>query len=132
MHTLQSKLVISLVALGLAGAAGAAEYGNDPAQQQQYQDPTAGQAQPQAEPVSEGELEQFSQAHQQVEQIRETYMDQAQDAGDPDAMAEVQMSMQQEMVEAVQETGLDVGSYNRIAQMLPYDEELRERLEGLR
>ena len=126
-----SKALIALAAAGLVSVAGAQEYG-EPQQQQQYQNPAAGQAQPQAEAVSEGDLEKFAAAHQQVEQIRESYMDEAQGASDPDAMAEVQMSMQQEMVEAVQESGLDVGSYNRIAQMLPYDEELRERLEGLR
>lgn len=131
MHIVFSRLIIAVAALGLASTAAAQQYGDTPPEQQQYQDPTAGQAQPQAEPVSDDELEKFAQAHGQVEQIRESYMDEAQGAGDPDAMAEVQMSMQQEMVEAVQETGLDVGSYNRIAQMLPYDEELRNRLEGM-
>ncbi len=156
MTTRLKQLTIAVAAAGFAGSVMAADTGQPP-QQQQYQDPGQQQQQqdprgapqqdprggqqgaPQQQPpgapggeaadVSSEELDKFAEAHQEVEQIREDYMDQAGDAGDPDAMADIQMSMQQEMVEVVEDKGLDVGTYNRIAQMLPYDDDLRERLE---
>ena len=93
------------------------------------QQPAPGAPEGEAAEVSSDELDKFASAHQEVEEIREEYMADAGDATDPDAMADIQMSMQQEMVEVVEDAGLDVGTYNRIAQMLPYDDELRERLE---
>lgn len=125
------KILVTLTAAGFVGASGAQGEENPSQQQPQYQQPTADPSQPQAAAVSDEELQKFAEAHGQVKEIRDTYTEKTRSADDPGAVAEVQMSMQQEMVEAVQDTGLDVGSYNRIAQMLPYDEELRDRLEGM-
>ncbi|MCH8544026.1 MAG: DUF4168 domain-containing protein [Alcanivorax sp.] len=140
MQIRMKQLAIAIAATGLTGAAfaqGAAgtysDGGQNPATQAQQ-----GQAQGQgfapdaaATEVSEEELEKFASAHKQVEEIREKFVEEAQSADDPEKVAEVQMNMQQEMVQAVQDEGLDVGTYNRIAQMLPYDDELRQRVEGM-
>lgn len=146
MQIRMKQLAIAIAATGLTGAAfaqGAAgtysDGGQNPATQaQQGQAQQGGQPQGQgfapdaaATEVSEEELEKFASAHKQVEEIREKFVEEAQSADDPEKVAEVQMNMQQEMVQAVQDEGLDVGTYNRIAQMLPYDDELRQRVEGM-
>ncbi|MBA3979352.1 MAG: hypothetical protein C0462_01995 [Alcanivorax sp.] len=135
------QLAIAIAATGLTGAAfaqGAAgtysdggQQHNPAAQAQQGQQGQGFAPDAAATEVSDDELEKFASAHKQVEEIREKYVSEAQAADDPEKVAEVQMNMQQEMVQAVQDEGLDVGTYNRIAQMLPYDDELRQRVEGM-
>ncbi|AJD46855.1 hypothetical protein S7S_02165 [Isoalcanivorax pacificus W11-5] len=123
-------LVIAVAAMGLGSMAFADNAGTP-----QSPAPAPGAAQNQAPAaaaeVSDEELEKFAGAHKKVEEIREKYVSEAQQADDPEKVAEVQMNMQQEMVEAVQDEDLDVGTYNRIAQMLPYDDNLRQRVEGM-
>ena len=142
MQTRMKQLAIAIAAAGLTGAAfaqgAAGTYSDggqqDPAAQAQQDYGQQGQGfapDAAAAEVSDDELEKFASAHKQVEEIRERYVSEAQSADDPEAVAEVQMNMQQEMVQAVQDEGLDVGTYNRIAQMLPYDDQLRQRVEGM-
>ncbi|KAF0807838.1 hypothetical protein A167_02813 [Alcanivorax sp. S71-1-4] len=130
MHIRLKPLAIAIAAMGLGSMAFA-----DTAGTPQSPSPAPGAAQTQAPAaaaeVSDQELEKFAEAHKKVEEIREKYVGEAQQADDPEKVAEVQMNMQQEMVEAVQDEDLDVGTYNRIAQMLPYDDNLRQRVEGM-
>ena len=130
MQSRLKQLVIAIAAVGLGSMAFA-----DTAGTPQSPSPAPGAAQNQAPAaaaeVSDQELEKFAEAHKKVEEIREKYVSEAQQADDPEKVAEVQMNMQQEMVEAVQDEDLDVGTYNRIAQMLPYDDNLRQRVEGM-
>lgn len=122
-------LAVAIAAMGMGSMAFAQ------AATPQSPSPQPGAAQNQApaaaSEISDADLEKFAEAHKKVEEIREKYVSEAQSADDPEKVAEVQMNMQQEMVEAVQDEDLDVGTYNRIAQMLPYDEQLRQRVESL-
>lgn len=132
MASVLMKAAAGLAVIGFAGVATAQGYG-DPAQQQHQQTapPQSSAAQQPAGDVEDAELAKFSQANQQVTAIRGNYMEQAQGKDDPQAMAEIQMSMQEEMVEAVEKIGLDVSDYNRIAQLVSQDPELRDRLESM-
>ena len=120
-------LAIAIAAMGMSSAAIA----QNATSQSPSPQPGAAQQAPAAAEISEADLEKFAEAHKKVEEIREKYVGEAQSADDPEKVAQVQMNMQQEMVEAVQDEELDVGTYNRIAQMLPYDEQLRQRVESL-
>lgn len=120
-------LAVAIAAMGIGSVAiaqNAATESHDP-------QPNTAQHAPAATEISQADLEKFAEAHKQVEEIREKYVGEAQSADNPEKVAQVQMNMQKEMVEAVQDQDLDVGTYNRIAQMLPYDEQLRQRVESL-
>jgi len=129
MRTSTKTLLIALSALG-ASAAYAAPEGQQqtppPAPEQQMQ-----QQAPSADDIKSDELEKFAKAYKNVEEIRTQYVEKAGSTDDPQEMAEVQMSMQEEMIEAVEDSGLDIGTYNKIAQILPYDEGLRNKVEEM-
>lgn len=129
MKTSTKTLLIALSALG-ASAAYAAPEGQQqtppPAPEQQMQ-----QQAPNADDIKSEELEKFAKAYKNVEKIRTQYVEKAGSTDDPQEMAEVQMSMQEEMIDAVEDSGLDIGTYNKIAQILPYDEGLRNKVEEM-
>ncbi len=130
MKTSTKTLLIALSALG-ASAAYAAPEGQQappaPEQEMQMQQQQA----PSADDIKTEELEKFADAYKNVEKIRTKYVEKAGSTDDPQEMAEVQMSMQEEMIEAVEDSGLDIGTYNKIAQILPYDEGLRSKVEDM-
>lgn len=83
--------------------------------------------------ISDQELRQFAEAQSQVEEIKNDYRGEIQKhAQDADKAMEVQREAQQEMVEAVQDSGLDVRKYNQIAQLAQYDSQFRARIEAQR
>ena len=117
-----------LIALaGGALGAGSVAVANDQygAQQQQQQ--------PQME-VEEAHLDQFAEAFLAVQEIQVEASEELQAAGDEAAAQDVQRRAQEDMVEAVLETGLSVEEYNQIAQLMNSDPEVRdgimERING--
>src|SRR5699024_6496046 len=105
---------------------------SDLQEEQQMQQSEAMQPQaPAQEDVSQEELQKFADAYKEVEKVRENYASETESTQDPQEMAEVQMNMQEEMIKAVEDTGMDIGTYNKIAQMIPYDEDLRSQIEKL-
>ncbi len=130
------KRVLSLSALflaaGLSGAALAQQ--NAAGQQPPPQAPqTAQPALGEASDISDNEVQQFADAQQKVEEIKGEYRTKVQENSDqPEQAMEMQREAQQEMVQAVKDSGLEVRKYNQIAQLAQYDSGLRERIEEQR
>ncbi len=91
------------------------------------------QQQPQME-VEEAHLDQFAEAFLAVQEIQVEASEELQGAGDEAEAQDVQRRAQEDMVEAVLETGLSVEEYNQIAQLMNSDPEVRdgimERING--
>lgn len=102
---------------GLATPALAQEYG-DPMQQQQA---------PQME-VNDEQVSAFAEAQARVVEIGEKWSPRLEAAETAEEMQEAQQSAQQEMIVAVENSGLSVEEYNQIAQAAQADEALRERI----
>lgn len=130
------KRVLPLSALflaaGLSGAALAQQ--NAAGQQPPPQAPqTAQPALGEASDISDNEVQQFADAQQKVEEIKGEYRTKVQENSDqPEQAMEMQREAQQEMVQAVKDSGLEVRKYNQIAQLAQYDSGLRERIEEQR
>ncbi|WP_241546844.1 DUF4168 domain-containing protein [Thiohalobacter thiocyanaticus] len=143
MKSALKPLVLAALGLGLSVAAHAQEYGQGqggyqqqgqpPAGQQQGQPPAAqqpgGAAAPQVD-LSDQQVSQFKAAFDEISTIRQAYADELQNAEDPNKARELQQQAQSEMVEAVEDSGLSVQDYNRIAGAIQQDPELRSQVLG--
>lgn len=107
-------------ALAQGGGYGGGDYNQAPPQQQQAQ-----------QDFSEHELEAFAEAQPAIESISEEYASRLNEVEDPQKAAELRQEVNQEMVAAVTDTGIDVGTYNAIAQAMTQDPELAERVESM-
>lgn len=137
MKTSMKTLLVALSAMGLSATAiampegepqtGAAQQEQQPMQSSEAMQPQA----PAQEDVSQEELQKFADAYKEVEKVRVNYADETESTQDPQEMAEVQINMQEDMIKAVEDAGMDIDTYNKIAQMIPYDEDLRGKIEEL-
>ena len=83
-----------------------------------------------AEPVTETQLEQFADAHQELKQLRAEYGQKMQNADDKSEKKAVRKEGQQEMVSAIRDSGLKIAEYRQISNKLRSDKELRSRLQS--
>ncbi len=74
------------------------------------------------------QIESFATAQDEVTQIQQEYTSQIQQADEQQA-AQLQKEAQQEMVSAVEDAGLSVKEFNRIAQAARNDQELQEQIQ---
>lgn len=81
--------------------------------------------------VTADALAKFAPAYKSVETLRAQYIEQASSINDPLAMSKLQITMQQDMIEAIAQHGLSIDAYNRITRALANDEELRKALASL-
>ncbi len=99
------------------------------------QDPAAAPEQPQAEApamdFSDEQLQQFADASEEIVVISEEYTERLQSAEDQAAQQEVQMEANDKMVEAVEDSGLDVDTFNAIGQAVQQDPELMQRVQEM-
>ncbi len=97
------------------------------------QDPAAAPEQPQAAApatdFSDDQLQQFADVSQEIVVISEEYTERLQAADDEAAQQEVQMEANDRMVEAVEDGGLDVDTFNAIGQAVQQDPELMQRVQ---
>lgn len=93
-----------------------------------YQQPPAGEAQ-QAH-VSSQQLDQFVDALQEISEIRHEAARDLEATDDMEAAQHVQQRAQELMIEAVENNGLTVEEYNRIAALMGSDPELQERVHS--
>jgi hypothetical protein len=80
---------------------------------------------------SEAQLQSFAQAQNAVDAIREKYQEQLRSA-DPAELGFIQQQMDQEMVDVVQRSGLDVATYNEIVYAAQADPEVARKIEEMR
>lgn len=114
------------VGLGTSGVAVAQQ------QQQQQQPPQQQQQAPQAKDFDKAELEAFVEAQAEVSDISQDYQKKMQNADNPEAQASMRQEANQEMVQAVNDAGLDPSTYNSIAQAAQSDPQLAQKIEGMR
>lgn len=78
--------------------------------------------------VSAEALAKFALAYKDVEAVRTQYLQQASAINEPQQAAEMQMTMQQKMIDAVTKHDLSIEAYNHMTQALASDEALRNAL----
>ncbi len=97
------------------------------------QDPAAAPEQPEAAApamdFSDDQLQQFADISEEIVVISEEYTERLQSAEDEAAQQEVQMEANDKMVEAVEDGGLDVDTFNAIGQAVQQDPELMQRVQ---
>lgn len=103
-----------------------------PAVAQQSYDPNAAmQSQTEEPTLDDATLENFVAAAVELGEIRNEFVVQLQGVQDEDKAREIQEEMNQKMLSAVDEAGIDVPTYNYIANQMNTDEQLRNKIEGM-
>lgn len=82
--------------------------------------------------VSEEQLEKFADAKDKVLEIQRDYTQKISDAGDQTEAQQLQAEAQQEMIEAVDDAGLDVQTYNQLASRMQTDSSFRQQVDQMR
>jgi predicted exporter len=89
------------------------------------------QQQPGAEVnVSEQELDQIATAYSKIHEIRIELQENLAEVEDPAQAQQMQQQAGDAMVGAVEDSGLDVETYNQVMEAVQTDEELREQLSA--
>jgi len=115
-HTTIATTLLAALTLGFAAPG--------TAQQQQHQAPP-----PAADiEVSDTQLEAFADAQSTLGEIQQDYAGRMQSVDDPEKANELREEANAEMVDAVEESGLTVETFNQIAQAVQNDPELQQRL----
>ena len=96
----------------------------------QSQQPQAQSAAP-ATDFSDEQLQQFADASQEIAVISQDYSEKLQSADDESAKQEVRMEANDKMVAVVEDSGLDVETFNAIGQAIQQDPELMQRVQGM-
>jgi hypothetical protein len=92
-------------------------------QQQQPNEPTTAE-------LTDTKIDQFVEAMVEVQAIREEVSAELEATQDAEEAQEVQRDAQAKMIEAVENAGLTVHEYNRIAALMGQDPELRQRIDA--
>jgi hypothetical protein len=105
------------------------------AQQDPAQDPAAAPEQPQAaapaQDFSDEQLQQFADASQEIAVISQEYTERLHAAEDEQTQQEVRMEANDRMVEVVEDSGLDVDTFNAIGHAIQQDPELMQRVQQM-
>lgn len=117
----KTLLAMTLAAFGMSAPALAAPQAQTAAPQQAAQ----------AQVISDSMLEKFVAAMGEVRAISNSYAEEFQSAEDAEQAQAIQQEAQQEMIAAVNDSGLTPEEYNTIVQRVQQDEALRARLESL-
>lgn len=116
-----SALFILLILALAAPAVAQQDYDPNTAMQNQAEEPT----------LDDETLENFVAAAMELGEIRNEFVVQLQGVQDETKAREIQEEMNQRMLAAVDESGIDVPTYNYIANQMNTDEQLRSKIEGM-
>ncbi|MDZ7642011.1 MAG: DUF4168 domain-containing protein [Desulfurivibrio sp.] len=89
------------------------------------------QGQPQQQDFDQATLQNFADASVELQSIQEEYAGRLEGVQDQDKAIEIQQQANKEMVGAVKDVGLDVQTYNAIANQMNTDPELNEQVLDL-
>ncbi len=129
--------VVIMFVLGMAFKVGAQqEYQPDQQQQQQQQEYQPDQQQKQQMmqqqapevDLSDAELDKVADAYEAVTEVREEFQAALEGIEDPERAQQMQEEAGDKMVEAVENQGLEVETYNQAMEAAQVDEELRNEL----
>ncbi|GHC22420.1 DUF4168 domain-containing protein [Aidingimonas halophila] len=132
MQRMTALFSAALLSAGVMTAS-AAMAQEDPAASEQ--DPAATEQDPAAaataEDFSDEELQMFADASQEIAVVSQDYTEQLQEAEDESEQQEIRMEANDKMVEIVEDSGLDVDTFNAIGQAIQQDPEMMERVQGM-
>ncbi|CAD5252195.1 MULTISPECIES: DUF4168 domain-containing protein [Halomonadaceae] len=126
MQRMTALFSAALLATGLMTATAHAQE----EQQGAAQDPMATQQAP-AQDFSDDQLQQFADASQEIAVISQEYTQRLQEAEDESAQQEVRTEANDRMIEVVEDSGLDVDTFNAIGQSIQQDPEMMQRVQEM-
>ncbi|MBB3230382.1 DUF4168 domain-containing protein [Halomonas stenophila] len=88
-------------------------------------------AEAQAQNFSDAQLQKFADASKQIAVISQDYTKQLQEAEGDEAQQSVRQEANEKMVEAVENSGLEVDTFNAIGQAIQQDPELMQRVQQM-
>lgn len=104
------------------------------AQQDTQQNPStsAQQSQATAQNFSDQQLQQFADTSEEIAKVSQEYTQRLKEAGDDQqAQQEIRMEANDKMVSTVEESGMDVETFNAIGQAIQQDPELMQRVQTM-
>ncbi|EHJ92720.1 hypothetical protein KUC_2678 [Vreelandella boliviensis LC1] len=125
MQRMTALFSAALLATGLMTATAHAQE-----EQGAAQDPMATQQAP-AQDFSDDQLQQFADASQEIAVISQEYTQRLQEAEDETAQQEVRTEANDRMIEVVEDSGLDVDTFNAIGQSIQQDPEMMQRVQEM-
>ena len=125
MQRLTALFSAALLATGLMTTAAHAQQTQDPAQ-----DPMATQQAP-AQDFSDQQLQQFADASQEIAVISQDYTQRLQEAADEQSQQEVRAEANDKMIEVVEDSGLNVETFNAIGQAIQQNPEMMQRVQEM-
>lgn len=131
MNKLLTSLTVSMALLAAGPALAQQSQQQDPAQtnQEGYSDPAA--AGSQSTNYDDAELKKFVEAQGGINDIRDEYMAKIEDADSQEKAQELQMEANDEMVSVIEDSGLDIPTYNAIATAYNSEPKVRNRVDAL-
>ncbi|WP_043527890.1 DUF4168 domain-containing protein [Litchfieldella xinjiangensis] len=102
--------------------------------QQSTQDPAAApqqQSQATAQDFSDDQLQQFADASMEIAVISQEYTQRLQSAEEESQQQEIRMEANDKMVEVVEDSGLEVETFNAIGHAIQQDPELMQRVQEM-
>lgn len=121
MQRITAFLAAAMMTNGLASAPVLAQESAD----------SGSQAQAPAQNFSDDQLQQFADASQDIAMISQDYTEQLQNASDEGEQQKIRQQANDEMVQAVQESGMSVEQFNSIGQAIQQDPQLMQRVKGM-
>lgn len=128
MQRMTALFSAALLATGLMSATAHAQQDQESTQNQ---DSMATQEAAPATDFSDEQLEQFAEASQEIATISQEYTERLQEADDESAQQEVRTEANDRMIEVVEDSGLDVDTFNEIGQTIQQDPEMMERVQEM-
>lgn len=126
MQRMTALFSAALLATGLMTATAHAQE-----EQNSAQDPMTTQQAAPVQDFSDDQLQQFADASQEIAVVSQEYTQRLQDAEDEAAQQEVRTEANDRMIEVVEDSGLDVDTFNAIGQSIQQDPEMMQRVQEM-
>ncbi|MCL7929500.1 DUF4168 domain-containing protein [Halomonas llamarensis] len=125
MQRLTALFSAALLATGLMATAAHAQQSQDSAQ-----DPMATQQAP-VQDFSDNQLQQFADASKEIAVVSQEYTQRLQSAEGEQAQQEVRSEANDKMIEIVEDSGLDVDTFNAIGQAIQQNPDMMQRVQEM-
>ena len=83
---------------------------------------------PDATPLEEEKIDQFADAYLVIEEIHTKAASDLEKTDDPEQASEIRANAEGRIIQAVERSGLELDEFNRIAELMSVDRELRARI----
>lgn len=100
-------------------------------QQQQQQQRPMPQEQQEAPDVSDSQKEQFVDAYLALQEVRQDYSEQVQNAEGQEEAQSIQQEARDAMMTAITDTGMSMEEYQEVAMAMQQDDEVRQELADM-